>query len=105
MKKIVICEYCGKDERDENDEEFRHHGCPNKTKAKCTICDNFFASGLILRRHIESVHQGMIYKCVEWDKTFTTLDAMKRHQKTHNGKKEHTCNICHKEFSRSETLM
>ena len=65
MKKINLCEYCGKGrEYFEKDDNFKNHSCRNKIEVFCDQCENCFGSNLILRIHIESVHLGIEYKCV-----------------------------------------
>ena len=96
MKKINLCEYCGKGGK--------NHTCRNKHEVICEMCENVFASPLILRRHIESVHRAIKYKCNLCGNIFNSMSSMKRHEKRHLEKKEHTCDICQKEFSRKEHL-
>ena len=79
MKRITLCTHCGK-ENFNNDNQFKNHACRNKTEVICKECDKSFASPLILRRHIESVHKGMQYTCTLCSKVYTTMAAMKRHQ-------------------------
>merc|ERR1712082_201350 len=90
MNRIDLCEYCGKGrEYFENDTKFFNHTCRNKNEIFCSTCEKCFASSLILRRHIESIHKGMLYKCMECEAIFTTMAAMKRHQKRHQNITEH----------------
>ena len=105
MKRIDLCEFCGK-LRDyfENEDQFKNHTCRNKHDIFCKMCEKSFASPLILRRHIESVHKGMAYKCTLCGKSLTSMAAMKRHERTHLERKDHKCDICHNEFSRKEHL-
>ena len=96
-----LCNYCGKEREDvQNEMRFKDHTCRNKNEVFCSTCEKCFGSGLILRRHIKSVHNGMEYKCNECEAIFTTMDAMKRHEKGHQIIKEQKCDICNKEFSR-----
>ena len=85
MKKINLCEYCGKGRGffDDDESKFKNHTCRNKHEVFCKDCETCFASNLILRRHIESVHKGMLYTCKECKKDFKSLASMKRHLKTH----------------------
>ena len=105
MKRIDLCDFCGKGRPYVDDTQFKNHACRNKTENFCKECQKCFASPLILRRHIESVHKGMTYTCTLCSKVYTTLAAMKRHQRTHSQKKDHKCDICHKEFSRQEHIL
>ena len=46
---------------------------------RCDICQNTFATGENLRRHIQTVHEGgRKYKCVSCDKTFRQLSDLYR---------------------------
>ena len=47
----------------------------------------------------------MVYKCNECEAIFTTMAAMKRHEKGHQKIKEQNCDICSKEFSRKEHML
>ena len=106
MKRIDLCNYCGKErEYVQNEKRFKDHTCRNKNEVFCSICEKCFGSGLILRRHIESVQNAMVYKCNECEAFFTTMAAMKRHEKGHQKIKEQKCDICNKEFSRKEHLL
>ena len=64
-----------------------------------------FASNLILRRHLESLHQGIVYNCKACNKLFEFLAAMTRHARTHKESlKKHECDTCKKVFSRNDHL-
>ena len=106
MKRINLCEYCGKGKEYFDDAtKFKNHSCRNKTEVFCKECDMCFASNLILRRHLESVHQGIVYNCKTCNKLFKSLAAMTRHSKTHKESlKKHECDTCKKVFSRNEHL-
>ena len=70
---------------------------PVETKLFCKECENCFDSNIILRRHIESVHKGIVYNCTTCNKLFKSLAAMTRHSKTHKeSAKKHECDICKK---------
>ena len=108
MKKINLCEYCGKGRGffDDDESKFKNHTCRNKHEVFCKDCETCFASNLILRRHIESVHKGMLYTCKECKKDFKSLASMKRHLKTHlESTKKHACDTCNKDFTRNEYLV
>ena len=105
MKKINLCEYCGKGRDFFEDEKFKNHTCRNKNEVFCKDCEKCFASNLILRIHIEAVHKGMLYTCKECQKKFKSLASMKRHLKTHKQSiKNHACDTCEKEFTRNQHL-
>ena len=67
------------------------------------MCEKCFASPLILRKHIESVHRDIKYKCNLCGSIFNSMSAMKRHKKNHLETKEHECIICQKDFSQKRT--
>ena len=62
MKRINLCEYCGKGREffGDDDVKFKNHSRRNKTEVFCKECEKCFASNLILRRHLESDHK--LYK-------------------------------------------
>ena len=95
MKKINLCEYCGLSRNPGDESKLKNHACRNKNEVFCTECENCFASNLILRRHIESVHRGMLYTCKECQNTFKSLASMKRHIKKHQqSSKKLACDTC-----------
>ena len=67
------------------------------------MCEKCFASPPILRKHIESVHRAIKYKCNLCGSIFDSMSAMKRHKKNRLETKEHKCVICHKDFSQKRT--
>ena len=71
----------------------------------CNTCEKSFASPLILRRHIESIHKGIIYRCSTLcEKVFTYLSAMKRHQTAHLGIKNMNVTSATKTFHAQKTF-
>ena len=82
MKTINLCAYCGKGkdyfdtDQKAADWKFKNHTCRNKTEVFCKECEKCFGSNLILRRHQESVHKSVIYKCLICNKIFKSLSAM-----------------------------
>ena len=107
MKTINLCEYCGKG-KDFFDTvipwKFKNHTCRNKTEVFCKECEKCFGSNLILRRHQESVHKSVMYKCLICKKIFKSLPAMSRHKRDNSMNKNHLCELCNKKFSRKELL-
>ena len=47
----------------------------------CDICNKNFNSKGVLRRHFESDHEKVKYPCIQCDKVFTQLGALKTHTK------------------------
>ena len=104
MKKISLCNYCGKGRDDfASDLKFKYHTCRNKTEVTCEDCGKCFASNLILKRHKESVHLGLLFYCGNCDKCFKSLATKIRHEKEH-GEKEYACDLCAKKFAQNDYL-
>ena len=58
-----------------------------------------------MRRHVESVHRGVVYPCEECGKVFRTESGLKRHERSHKVETELTCEHCGKTFNRKENLV
>ena len=63
LKRLQLCESCGRG-RDSfgSDKTFLNHSC-EKTIVTCTKCDKQYASKLVLRRHIETIHNKKLFSC------------------------------------------
>ena len=70
----------------------------------CSQCEICFSSNLTLRRHIESIHKGIVYACKKCGKTLKNYSSLLRHVKNHNKQNQLTCQECQKEFGRKEHL-
>ena len=59
-----------------------------KMPHKCSICGNSYKTNALLKRHIDTVHEGKKpHKCSICDKTFSRKDPLKRHvDSVHGGK-------------------
>ena len=103
--KNIQCEYCGKTrEYFQKARAYYQHSCRNKQEVFCKLCNICFKSNQIMRRHVESVHRGVVYPCEECGKVFKTESGLKRHQKSHKEVKELSCEHCGKTFNRKENL-
>ena len=78
-----------------------HEGLKNKRTHKCRFCDKAFSKSRNLDIHINSVHEGKIFRCSKICKeTFETASYLNKHIETihvglKNGK-SHKCYICDK---------
>ena len=55
--------------------------------------------------HVEGVHEGVKYKCQQCDKGFSHPRNLKRHIETiHDGVKKYKCDFCGKDFNQSAHL-
>ena len=62
-------------------------------------CDKQFTEQGCLKRHIESIHEGVKYPCNQCDKQFTEQGNLTKHvQAKHEGVK-YACNQCDKQFT------
>lgn len=62
--------------------------------AICHICDNVFMNRSNLKRHLNTVHSGKIYKCDICKTKFTKHRQFAYHMRRHNKKKDLTCDKC-----------
>lgn len=62
--------------------------------AICHICDNVFMNRSNLKRHLNTVHSGKIYKCDICKTTFAKHRLFAYHMRRHNKKKALTCDKC-----------
>ena len=75
----------------------------NKTE-KCKECDREFSSKDHLKRHVQSVHEGVLFKCDLCPKTCTRKDKLYRHvQSVHKGVR-FKCDLCPNTFGRRALL-
>ena len=78
---------------------------------KCPSCWQLFDQENSLRKHIKSKHQinensafDRIHKCEHCVLAFTRFDMLQRHNRKHSGEKPYECNLCYRNFSRSDHL-
>ena len=73
---------------------------------KCNLCDARYAKNFHLKRHIETVHEGLKpHICSICNKGFAELCNLKHHIATvHEGKRPHQCTICGKRFAKNNQL-
>ena len=67
---------------------------------KCDLCGKAFHVPSLLKRHIESVHEGIRHNCEFCDKSFCQLATLKVHMKTNHTEEitNYECQHCSKEF-------
>ena len=46
---------------------------------KCIHCQKVFSKNSLMKRHLESVHEGLKAKCNKCDKEYSCKDHLKRH--------------------------
>ena len=78
----------------------------NSTNCCCQICGKNFTRKSDLKRHVDSVHRGIInFRCESCHKNFKRKSDLKRHTETiHRGSISFPCQSCGKNFSRKRDL-
>jgi uncharacterized Zn-finger protein len=71
---------------------------------RCYLCDEKFASEVIVKRHRRVHTEGKRYKCDSCNEAFSASAALRIHTLSHLGVKTHKCPICLREFTRNELL-
>ena len=100
-----MCESCGKG-RDSfgSDKTFLNHSC-EKTIVTCTKCDKQYSSKLVLRRHIETIHNKKLFSCDKCPVQLKSYTNFKVHQKRHTvNEKSYSCEECGKSLIRKSSL-
>ena len=59
----------------------------------CGQCGKDFVTQQVLKTHIESVHEGIMYDCNQCDYQATEKSSLRRHINRHNGN-EYKCQLC-----------
>uniref|UniRef100_A0A8C2DWS2 C2H2-type domain-containing protein n=1 Tax=Cyprinus carpio TaxID=7962 RepID=A0A8C2DWS2_CYPCA len=70
----------------------------------CFECEKTFTSAEHLKRHQRIHTGGKPYKCSHCDKRFTRSGTLKTHEMIHTGEKPYHCTACGKCFNRSSSL-
>uniref|UniRef100_A0A4W3H7A1 Zinc finger protein 711 n=1 Tax=Callorhinchus milii TaxID=7868 RepID=A0A4W3H7A1_CALMI len=89
------CEVC--DKGFHRPSELKKHMSTHKGKKlhQCRHCDFKIADPFILSRHILSVHtKDLPFKCKRCKREFRQQSDLKKHMKTHSGKKVYQCEYC-----------
>ncbi|XP_072126643.1 zinc finger protein 711 isoform X3 [Mobula birostris] len=89
------CEVC--DKGFHRPSELKKHMSTHKGKKlhQCRHCDFKIADPFILSRHILSVHtKDLPFKCKRCKREFRQQSELKKHMKTHSGKKVYQCEYC-----------
>ena len=78
----------------------------SSTNCCCQICGKHFTRKSDLKRHVDSVHRGIInFRCESCHKNFKRKSDLKRHTETiHRGSISFPCESCGKNFSRKRDL-
>ena len=72
----------------------------------CKTCPKKFTQLQNLTRHERIIHGAKKpFVCDQCSESFSRADALKRHQKRHQGMITHTCNNCRKGFYRHDKLV
>ena len=72
----------------------------------CKTCPKKFTQLRNLTRHEKIIHGAKKpFVCDQCSESFSRADALKRHQKRHQGMITHTCNNCRKKFYRHDKLV
>ena len=105
-EKNFVCDLCQKGFKtiyELNYHKFTHTD-QSKLPFKCDQCFKRFPFITRLKKHKESVHQGIkSHKCTLCDKAFKSHTDLRHHMNWHAGVK-FRCTLCPKEFTRKEVL-
>jgi hypothetical protein len=74
---------------------------PNRTPCSFAGCEKDFCNAQVMRKHVDSVHNGQKHSCEEpgCDKAFTDDRNLRRHRAKHNvGAVQRECPHCKKSF-------
>ena len=96
MNTIEFCETKMKTEEDSNDDTKNV-----KKDHKCETCGKAYTSTYKLKRHINSVHEGLKnHNCETCGKDFNLKSTLRRHiRNVHEGLKNHKCDLCVNAFT------
>ena len=76
-----------------------------KIEHTCEICGKNFATSMILRNHINCIHEGLRkFSCGICDKTFKYRTGLYFHSKTVHENVRYQCDRCEKSFTQLHTL-
>ena len=75
-----------------------------KKVLECQICNKNFATISIMKRHIQSAHNGKVKEipCDICPEKFSKQSKLKNHKKIVHDRE---CNICHEKFSRKSQVL
>ena len=102
------CNICFKQEPSQR--ELKYHILSNHTESKnypftCDKCDKRFKQKENLRRHMQSVHEGVRHICKLCSQTYSRYSDLKKHVRVKHGGSEYKCDICHKSYIEKHKLI
>ena len=106
MTKEAVCKKCGKTISKNLKRHILYHQPKGTREFQCNRCGKSFADKIILKRHIEFVHEGVRnHMCSDCGLKFTDKQKLIKHHKVvHQGIKEFKCDKCAREFGQKIDL-
>merc|ERR1711860_204768 len=79
---------------------------PDVTNFRCDKCDKIFFSNANLKRHTQSVHEGVKFPCKQCPAIYSYHDTLRRHMKNYHGglRMRFPCSECPKVYSYKSEL-
>lgn len=104
MKKIYLCQICGK-KFSQRSSYKQHWNAHNGVKPyKCNVCGKAFVYHKSLKEH-KFMHDNIRrFQCTMCDKAFRQRTTLHIHMKIHKTVKDHVCNICGRGFSQKQAM-
>ena len=102
-KKIFVCNKCPAKYANTGTLYRHKFSHSDESRFSCIVCAKSFKNSTILFTHKRS-HQMKTLTCQNCPVKFNSRSALKMHQITHTGKKDHVCQICMKAFTQVGSL-